>query len=553
MKRILLNTLSILTGKERGQLYRFVFLNALVSIIDIASLVFLVLLVSLYAGEAGHAHITAEFLSVFVGRPLLPIVLFAFLFALKSVLGYVVYSAQFKYVYSVASRISRAGLVDYLDGNYTGFVHTDSSVHLRKILHQPIEFCQYVLWGIQQAFTEAILSLLTITVILIFNAWLFLLLTVVLAPPVVLIAWFSKRKLKMARANVKVSNERAIQHLHEALAGYIESNIYDRRDFFTSRFSQYQEKMSQYLADVQSVQGVPSRLIEVCAVVGLCLLIVVNKLSGSSPAIEIINIGAFMAAAYKIIPGIVKIFNLTGQVRTYSYTVDGLVEAKNKQTKEFEKHASLLASVEFDNVSFKYGNHSILNGFGFSIAPGELVGVSGSSGKGKTTFVNLLLGFLQHDAGDILMNGAVVNVVERQQFWRSIAYAQQRPFLVNDTLLANIILSEARCADSRLQEVIDMVGLNEFVDHSAHGINTVITENGKNISGGQRQRIALARALYKDAPLIILDEPCSELDAESERVIIEHLKALAANGKMIILITHNKDSLLYCNKTYLVD
>ena len=98
-----------------------------------------------------------------------------------------------------------------------------------------------------------------------------------------------------------------------------------------------------------------------------------------------------------------------------------------------------------------------------------------------------------------------------------------------------------------------VTGVDKIVQMSASGLDTVITEHGKNLSGGQRQRIALARALYKDFDLLILDEPFSELDEESETSIMRYLKEIASNGKMVVLITHNRHSLSFCNKTVLMD
>ena len=121
-----------------------------------------------------------------------------------------------------------------------------------------------------------------------------------------------------------------------------------------------------------------------------------------------------------------------------------------------------------------------------------------------------------------------------------------------DTLLANITLNGRQYsregAGQRLQKALDISGVSEWLPQLPDGLNTLLTENGKNISGGQRQRIALARALYKEANLIILDEPFSELDEKAEEKLLHHLQQLAAAGKIVILITHNKKSLHWCNK-----
>jgi len=554
MKHVFKNTLSILNNKERQHFFVLILLNVLISIIDVASLALLVLLISFYTeGNISlQGYRKVPLTSLFNVSSVLPVLLFAFLFIIKSLIGYFVYAAQYNFVYKVASGISRVNLLKYLRGTYTDYVHIDSSVHTRKILHQPIEFSHYVLVGIQQVITESILLLFTVIAILLFNVRLFLLLTIILVPPVIIISYFTKRKLRNARAHVKSSSEKTLQHLQEALSGYIESNIYNKVDFFANRYASYQEKLSQYLSDVQTTQGIPSRLIEAFAVSGLLVLIIVNKASGNSSVMEIINIGAFMAAAYKIIPGIVKISNISGQIKTYEYTISDLMKDE-KEDKIEDPPVNRLESVKLHKIFFGYNGHTLLNNFELSISRGDFVGVYGTSGKGKTTLLHILLGFLSPAKGTIFYNGIITNAVKRQRHWKHIAYTPQRPFLIHDTIAANITLSEKDIDDRWLREIIDTVGLKEFTDISEDGLNTLITESGKNISGGQRQRISLARAFYKNADLIILDESLSELDTVSQRCILEHLQTLAANGKMIIMVTHDKENLLYCNKTYIID
>jgi ABC-type transport system involved in cytochrome bd biosynthesis fused ATPase/permease subunit len=167
--------------------------------------------------------------------------------------------------------------------------------------------------------------------------------------------------------------------------------------------------------------------------------------------------------------------------------------------------------------------------------------------------MNLLLGFLEQDSGSILINGIPKKATERHSSWEHISYVQQQPFLINDSVLHNITLQEEDPDLDKLNNIIKVTGLCEITGGTTEGLQKKITEEGKNISGGQRQRIALARALYKNSDLIILDEPFNELDQKSENCILTHLKELAQSGKMILLITHDKESLSYCSKIVSLD
>jgi ABC-type transport system involved in cytochrome bd biosynthesis fused ATPase/permease subunit len=182
-----------------------------------------------------------------------------------------------------------------------------------------------------------------------------------------------------------------------------------------------------------------------------------------------------------------------------------------------------------------------------------MVGLTGRSGKGKTTILNLVLGFLAPDQGTISINNKELRKNELKKYWPSISYVRQQSFLIHDTVLRNITLEEDKYDKEKLDTALKISGLDELLLTYEEGLQKIITENGKNISGGQQQRIALARALYKDADLILLDEPFNELDETSEILMLEHFRELAKKGKIVIMITHDKKSLSYCTKTISLD
>jgi ABC-type bacteriocin/lantibiotic exporter with double-glycine peptidase domain len=297
------------------------------------------------------------------------------------------------------------------------------------------------------------------------------------------------------------------------------------------------------VADLQIAQSLPSRILEVFGVLGLFLLLFINRFTSNSTFIDITTIGAFMGATYKIIPGVVKIFNFSAQIKTYEFTLKPLLEkTPNLSLIHSDQNIS---SISFREVFFYYHEQAFLENFDFSIKKGEIIGISGKSGKGKTTIINLLLGFLSQHEGKILFNDEIVSAEERRSFWHSVSYVKQQTFLLHDTILNNIILNDKQFNKERFCFAIEAAGLNKFIDQYDEGIQKVITEKGKNISGGQQQRIAIARAIYKDADLLIMDEPFSALDDASMRNIMQHLKQLARSGKLVLLISHNQKSLSF--------
>jgi len=532
--------------EEQKKLLLHIGFDIAVSLLDITFLAILVWMVGLYT----QTHPAHTFLSDLISKSNIPAIigLFTLLYAAKNLLACYVLRQQQLFSYQVATRMSQDQLTHYFQSGFNEYVQTDSSVHIRRISQQPVEFCHYVLHGLQQVIGQLILVLITISAIVFFDAQLFAILLLILLPPVALIAFFIKKHMSLLRYQTKTASEKSLQHLNEALAGYVESHIYDKKDFFTKRYIQWQQKLNEHLANQQTLQSLPSRIIEVVAILGLVVLMMLQK-SVNGITISTLTIGAFMAAAYKIIPGIVKILNGIGQIKAYQFTIADLWPAQ-KQTKQNKSHTTDgIQSVEFKNVSFTYHHKPILTDFNLHLTTGDFVGISGVSGRGKTTIVNLLLGFLHPDSGEIIINNNITNDLQRQAYHHRISYVRQQSFFMYDTLLNNIIFEDNHYNEKRLNEVVDAVGVHMVLNGHTKMNSKMINEHGKNISGGQRQRVALARALYKDFDLLILDEPCSELDELSEVALLKNLQSLANKGKMIVLITHRPHSLSFCTKT----
>jgi ABC-type multidrug transport system fused ATPase/permease subunit len=235
---------------------------------------------------------------------------------------------QLKFVYRVSSRLSEKNLAGYLNGDYNNYVNVDSSVHIRRISQQPVEFGHYVLGGFQQILSQSVLILITIIAILIYNPVLFALLFVILAPPIILISFLMKKRINSIRKTAKDISEKTIQYLKEALTGFIESNLYNGKPFFSKRYNVSQSQFNDVLSEQLVVQNMPSRVIEMFAILGLLILILIHSFTANTNSISIITLGAFIAAAYKIIPGIVKILISSGQIKTYEFTIDYLVKNK---------------------------------------------------------------------------------------------------------------------------------------------------------------------------------------------------------------------------------
>ncbi|MBN9295993.1 MAG: ABC transporter ATP-binding protein [Filimonas sp.] len=533
----------ILLPAERRQLFYLLLLSTAISLIDILSIAFLFFSIHFYTSKNA-----VSFLHIPIGNAtMLPAIFLLLLFAIKSYGGYITGKYQYNFVHAVSARLSEKALILHLEGSYQDHISGDTGTLIRRIVYTPTEFAQFILLGYQQLITESILVLLATITLLLYNAFLFAAIAVVLLPAIFLLSYFIRKRLNMLRQNIQTSNEQSLRHLTEALDGYIESNLHNKNTFFSTRYGAMQREVNKHIAALQITQVLPSRFFELFAIAGLSLLMMITLLTGQQ--LSMLTLGAFVAAAYKIIPNISRIMNIRAQLHTYNYTVKDLLKNLSSLTsndkKEPENH---LSTISFDQISFSYNDNTIISNLSFDLTNGSFIGISGDSGIGKTTVLNLLLGFLTPKGGDIFINNKYASPTERKNNWPHISYVQQSPFLAQDSILNNIILFEKEYDSARLSRVLDVTGVHTIATSLPDGIHTILREGGRNLSGGQRQRIAIARALYKKADLFLLDEPFNELDETTEARLLAHFNQLAAEGKKIVLITHNKNSFRYCSK-----
>jgi ATP-binding cassette, subfamily C, bacterial CydC len=204
----------------------------------------------------------------------------------------------------------------------------------------------------------------------------------------------------------------------------------------------------------------------------------------------------------------------------------------------------LQPSIAFDDVSARYGssNVSVLDGFGFVLPAGRKVALVGPSGAGKTTVVNLLLRFLDPVHGRVTIGGHDLRDLRQEDVRRAIAVAGQGSHLFSTSIRENVRLARPDASDEEIEEALRRARIDDWVSSLPEGVETLVGEEGAQLSGGQRQRIGLARALLADAPILVLDEPTSQLDPETAEALVADVMA-SADGRSVLLITHRPEGL----------
>jgi ABC-type bacteriocin/lantibiotic exporter with double-glycine peptidase domain len=537
----------VLEKKERTGFLFLVIFDILINLADLVFLAGLVLVVQFYIQPLNP--ILSGFLPSFLSDPHSPLLILVFfgLFLIKNVLAVVLSGKQSSFYRDVTVRLSSNNLSHYQSMSFQDFLDSESAVQVRKVNFISVEYCQYLLSGIQQIATQVVMVFTSVVFLLMVNASLFLVLLLALLPPVILSFFILRNHLSRHREQTHRYQDLSLRALLDAHNAYMETNIYHAHEFFLSRYIRYRSRFAKNLFQMLRIQMLPVRFIESFAILGLLVLVLISTGSESRSENLMLTIGAFMAAAYKMIPGCVKILNLSAQVKAYAKILKEL----KPPVINVNKIQFSLEEMEVSNIGFQRKGKTIFQNLSFKLNKGSFTGICGRSGSGKTTLMHILSGFLAPSKGAVWVNGKKISSEEMHTIRKDIAYVKQQAFLFEDSVDVNICFDENLSNPDVLSEAKRCAGLDDY--NFAVGAGEMISEHGNNISGGEQQRIALARAFYKEARMIILDEPFNELDEATEDALLERLQKMAEEGKIIILVTHNKASLRFCHQIINLD
>ena len=307
-----------------------------------------------------------------------------------------------------------------------------------------------------------------------------------------------------------------------------------------------------------TINEAPRFLIELFFLITLTIIITLNvsDTEGINTILPLLVV--YLAAGLRLLPGFVKLNGYLQQIESCKPSLnlihqelldqDQDLKLNNDYNNSKAKDKSTLGDITFQNISFSFGEKEIFKNFNLEIKKKNILGIYGESGSGKSTLINILLGLLEPKKGKILSDGLdIKNYLSEWQ--KSIGYVSQNIFLLDTSLKENIAFGVAKekIDYDQLKKVIKYTNLSDFVKDLDDGIDTNIGEKGSKISGGQIQRVAIARELYRNPSVLILDEATTGLDYENEKQILDSINKL--RSKMtIIIISHNKSTLSVCDK-----
>jgi subfamily B ATP-binding cassette protein MsbA len=301
---------------------------------------------------------------------------------------------------------------------------------------------------------------------------------------------------------------------------------------------------------------IPGPLLEFFGAIGVSLVLVYLAMQrGARPAAAgFLSLILAIFSMYRPLKNLTRLYNNLEQARAASQRVFELLAISNEIIEP--KHPKLLqaagAAVEFVGVDFSYGDKKVLHEINLMVKPGQLVALVGSSGSGKTTLTNLLLRFYDPQHGAVRIGGTDIRDVSTRDLRNQIAVVTQETILFNDTIQRNIQLGRPGASRDDIIQAAKHAYAYDFIMEKKDGFDTIIGERGVLLSGGQRQRLAIARAILKNAPILILDEATSSLDTESERAVQAALEDLM-QGRTTICVAHRLSTIQKADAIIVLD
>ena len=478
-------------------------------------------------------------------------------FIIKSLFGVFVNYLQMRFATNLAYSLTQKQFKKYFDLDFHTFTSLKSSVVTHHIINNPVSYVMWVVLPLIMILSESIIILLIITGIAYYDFKLFLFITFLIGPATYLIfALLKGRSTRIGREMNKLF-PMALGTLSQTINGYIDIVLANKTRFYEKRFLK-QQGQYQHLSMMAYLQNlIPVRANELVALSGVVLIFIYAIFLTDNQASAIVMVSLFAAAAYRLMPSTNRIISSMIYIRKNMAAIENLDlfhESISRNEKEAPPQQSIpfTTSIELKDLCYRFPgkDNFVLNHINITIRKGEKIGIVGSSGSGKTTLMNVLLRFYTEEKGGIYIDDHKLGA-EHQIDWRSkIGYVKQDIFLLDASIKQNIAFGESDADEALLKQAVKQSSLEDLVTSLPEGLQTQIGERGSLLSGGQRQRISIARALYRNADILIFDEATSALDTQTEQEVTEAIDSLSSVHKTIFIIAHRVTTLKNCDRIY---
>lgn len=473
-----------------------------------------------------------------------------------------------KYTYKIRRELGTRVVESYMAQGYIFFVDHNSGELLQGITGD-VTAVNNIINNLFNLITK-VLTILAIGIfILVKEPFMAISLLILSGLCVLFIQLFFKNSMKKYGQLQRVATWNTNQACLEMIYGSKEVLVTGRQRYFRDRYVNNITEYNKCCIKIDVATTIPSYIIETVCIVGLLFAIVVQIGSRGISEDMIMSLSAIAIAAFRILPSVGTVTSALNAIRSSipafnaSYLtvkkVNGLEKELSMKQKvnakstggSFEVFSSW-NELSIEHLYYKYpaSKHYILEDINLKIKPRTSIGIIGTSGAGKSTFVDVLLGLLEPESGQILLDETEITMLG-DQWNQNVGYVPQSIFLVDEDIRANIAfgIEKKDIDDDKIWRALEMAQLAEFIKEQPNGLDTIVGEQGVKFSGGQRQRVAIARALYTNPELLVLDEATAALDNETENALMEAIDELQGQ-KTLIVVAHRLTTIRNCDYIY---
>lgn len=401
-------------------------------------------------------------------------------------------------------------------------------------------------------------SIIGLLTLMFWNSWQLSLVLFAVAP---FVAWaisiVSKRFRKISK-NMQTSMGHVASSAEQMLKGHKVVLTYGGQELERGRFDTVSNQMRQQSMKLVTAQAAANPIIQMIASIAIVVVLYLASVDSIKAELTAGTFTVVFSAMFGLLRPLKALTNVTSEFQrgmAASTTLFGLMDLDTEQNKGTLKPETVAGEVEVKDVTFTYqgAEKPALDKVSFNIPKGKTVALVGRSGSGKSTIASLFTRFYDVDSGSIELDGHDIRDYELRNLREHFALVSQNVHLFNDTVANNIAYAaEAKYSREQIEHAAKLAHATEFIEGMENGIDTIVGENGASLSGGQRQRIAIARALLREAPVLILDEATSALDTESERAIQSALEELQKD-KTVLVIAHRLSTIEQADEILVVD
>ena len=460
-----------------------------------------------------------------------------------------------------AFRLSTRLLEKYLNQNYSFFLNRNTSDLSKNVLSEVNRVTSGVIMQSLTVLSKLVIVMYLLAVLVYIDPLIAFISAVCLGGIYALIFKFFKRKLYSKGLQMTQSSFEVYKATNEAMSGIKDIKLHSNEGVFLNRYSLPAKRIASIQAQTAVIYALPRYLLEVVAFGGIVTIVIslISLNDGMNSSIFPV-ISLYAMIGYRLLPAFQQIYSGVSALKFNLPAFENLVQEfrhSDPFKKEFNKTGiiSFKDKVSINQVNFKYKSSetSILNNVELEIFKNTTVGLVGSTGSGKTTLIDIILALLEPNSGFISIDDIEINSKNKSGWQKQIGYVPQSIYLIDDSILSNIAFAVPydEINLEKAKKAAKIANLDSFIQTLPDHYDTLVGERGVRLSGGQRQRIGIARALYYDPDVLVLDEATSSLDGITEDIIIDAIKTLS-HKKTIIMIAHRMTTVRDCDNIFLM-